>query len=83
MILNQTAVYALRAMAVLARLAPGEFLRSVELAEHTNVPVHYLGKVMRLLVLAELVRSRKGHGGGFTLRRSPEKPISRPRPVGG
>jgi Rrf2 family iron-sulfur cluster assembly transcriptional regulator len=70
-ILNQTAVYALRAMAALAGLAPGESIRAVELAERTLVPVHYLSKVMRRLVVAGLVIGRKGHGGGFSLARPP------------
>jgi Rrf2 family protein len=68
---NQTAVYALRAMAVLARLAPAEWIRSADLAERTDVPVHYLGKVMNRLVRAGLVRGQKGHGGGFSLSRAP------------
>ena len=44
---------------------------AAELAEHTNVPVHYLGKVMRKLVVAGLASARKGHGGGFSLRHPP------------
>ena len=40
-----------------------------ELAELTAVPVHYLSKIMRRLVLEGLVDSRKGHGGGFSLAR--------------
>lgn len=71
MILNQTGQYALRAMAALANLEPGESLRAGELSERTGVPVHYLSKVMRQLVLSGLVSSRKGHGGGFALRRAP------------
>ncbi len=73
MIFNNTAVYALRAMAVLAELPPGDSLRSGDLADQTGVPVHYLAKVMRRLVLAGLVRSRKGHGGGFALARPARK----------
>lgn len=67
MILNQTAEYALRAMAVLAELGAGEGLKSADLAERTGIPVAYLSKVMRRLVLEKLVESRKGHGGGFRL----------------
>ncbi|MEM7200358.1 MAG: Rrf2 family transcriptional regulator [Planctomycetota bacterium] len=73
MILNQTAVYALRAAAALAALPPGMSIRAQELAERTHVPVHYLSKVMRRLVLAGLVTSRKGHGGGFALSRPPKQ----------
>ncbi len=71
MLLNQTAVYCLRAMAVLAALAPGESLTAAELSERTGVPQQYLSKVMRKLVVARLVRARRGHGGGFSLQRAP------------
>ncbi|MDO8348752.1 MAG: Rrf2 family transcriptional regulator [Planctomycetota bacterium] len=69
MLLNQTAVYGLRAMATLASLAPGENLTAEELATRTGVPQQYLSKVMRKLVVARLVAGRRGHGGGFTLLR--------------
>ena len=71
MLLNLTAVYGLRAMATLANLAPGESLNAAELSERTGVPQQYLSKVMRKLVVARLVRSRRGHGGGFSLMRPP------------
>lgn len=69
MILSQTAEYAFRAMAALAGLAAGEAITATGLAERTGVPVHYLSKVMRRLVLGKLVRGHKGHGGGFQLAR--------------
>jgi Rrf2 family iron-sulfur cluster assembly transcriptional regulator len=68
---NRTTIYALRAMAALAELAPGVALRRSDLSRETGVPKHYLGKVMRRLVIAGLVRGEKGHGGGFSLRRRP------------
>lgn len=67
LLLNLTAVYGMRAMATLAVLAPGESLNAAALAERTGVPRQYLSKVMRKLVLARLVRSQRGPGGGFTL----------------
>ena len=69
MILNQTSVSALRAMAALAGLGPGETLRAADLAERTGVPVHYLSKIMSKMVEHRLVVGRKGHGGGFALCR--------------
>ena len=71
MLLNLTAVYGLRAMATLAGLGAGETLNAAELSERTGVPQQYLSKVMRKLVLARLVRSQRGHGGGFQLMRPP------------
>lgn len=73
MLLNQTAVYGLRAMASLAMLAPGERINAAELSERTRVPQQYLSKVMRKLVVAKLVNGRKGHGGGFCLARAPKE----------
>lgn len=71
MLLNLTAVYGLRALATLATLAPGASLNAADLADRTHVPQQYLSKVMRKLVLAKLVRSQRGHGGGFQLHRAP------------
>lgn len=70
MILSRTAIYALRALAVLKDLEPGVSLSGVKLSECTGVPRDYLAKVMRQLQLAALVRSQRGHGGGFMLARA-------------
>ncbi|MBN8644559.1 MAG: Rrf2 family transcriptional regulator [Planctomycetes bacterium] len=68
---SQTVEYAMRAMVHLATLAQGEALTSEVLAERTKVPRGYLSKVMRDLVLADLVLSQRGPSGGFTLARPP------------
>lgn len=73
MLLNQTAVYALRAIAVLAAAEPGGSLTADALSEQTGIPRQYLAKVMRRLVVAELVDSQRGQGGGFTLRLLPDE----------
>ena len=67
MLLNQTAQYALRAMAVLA--GERDAIASAALSEKSQVPSHYLSKIMRRMVLAGLVSSSRGHGGGFRLSR--------------
>ena len=70
--ISQTAEYALRAMACLA--APGGgAMRALDLSRATQVPPHYLSKVLRRLVHAGLLDSQKGHGGGFTLARPASK----------
>ena len=73
MIVNQTAEYALRAMAFLTTLPDGAMARSSDISEAASIPAHYLSKVMRKLVVAGLLESRKGHGGGFTLARDPSE----------
>lgn len=70
-LLGQTSEYALRALAILAELGPGESMRAADLAEKTGVPAQYLSKVLRRLVAKGLLRAQKGHGGGFALAKSP------------
>jgi len=60
-------------MAGLVTFQQDEPISSSRLAELTGVPSHYLSKIMRKMVEAEYVRSRKGHGGGFILNIDPEK----------
>jgi Rrf2 family protein len=69
MLVSQTAEYALRAMAGLATLPQGQPVRATDLSAATDVPSHYLSKVLRRLVLAGLLTSQKGQGGGFSLAR--------------
>ena len=69
--LPQTARYALRAMACLASRHPGEKVRAEQIAAETRVPTAYLSKVLHRLVAAGLLRSEKGHHGGFELARPP------------
>ncbi len=69
MFLPQTAEYALRAMAKIANLPRGKAVRAIDLSKQTGIPSHYLSKILRRLVVAGLLSSRKGHGGGFKLAR--------------
>lgn len=67
--LSQTIEYALRAMVHLAAVEPGAAATSERIAEVTKVPQGYLSKILRELVIAELVTSQRGPHGGFTLAR--------------
>ena len=71
--LSQTAEYALRAMTWMALLPTGEAIRTRDLSDATRIPQHYLSKILRRLVLRDLLVSQKGRGGGFQLSRAPEK----------
>lgn len=68
--ISQTAEYALRAAACLAR-EPELRLTTPQIAERTQVPAGYLSKVLQALGRGGLVRSQRGLGGGFELTRSP------------
>lgn len=69
--LSKTAEYALRTVACLAARPDGAVQANV-LAERTRVPRRYLNKVLRDLVKDQLVNSRPGPGGGYSLARSSE-----------
>jgi Rrf2 family protein len=69
---SQTVEYALRAMNYLA-MNREEPANSETIAARTRVPAGYLSKVMRDLVVAELVVSQRGPKGGFSLARTPDQ----------
>ncbi len=69
MFISQTAEYAIRAMSAIATLPDGIKIRAADLGRATGIPAPYLSKILRRLVLAGLLVSRKGQGGGFSLAR--------------
>lgn len=71
--LSLTVEYALRAMTHLASLDVDSAVNSESIADRTRVPKRYLSKILRDLVVAELVRSQRGPSGGFTLARPATK----------
>jgi len=70
---NRTTEYAMRAMAYLALQQPDQPIPVNELAKMTGIPRHYLSKVMKKLVESGMVRSQKGHGGGFALAKAKQE----------
>ncbi len=69
----QTGRYAIRAMVMLARQPQGAAFTAKALAELTGVPGDYLSKILRRMVIAGLLNSRRGRGGGFSLARRPDE----------
>lgn len=67
---SQTTEYALRAVAWLA-LTPDALVPTSVLAEKTQVPPHYLAKVLQQLSTSKLVLGRRGVRGGYRLARPP------------
>lgn len=70
--ISQTAEYALRAVACLARSDPERRWTVHDIHARTEVPEGYLSKVMQLLARAKIVRSQRGRTGGFVLDRALE-----------
>ena len=69
--LPKTAEYALRTIVCLAG-NDGQAASADQLAVQTKVPRRYLHKVLQDLARAELVCSRSGPGGGYSLDQAPE-----------
>lgn len=67
--ISQAVEYSLRAMVMLAN-AGEEPLTVQKIAATAKIPAPYLSKLMQGLLRAELVHSRRGVGGGFTLGRA-------------
>ncbi|CAG0985501.1 Putative HTH-type transcriptional regulator [Myxococcaceae bacterium] len=70
-LLSQTAEYALRAAAWIAAYSPEAPIRARDLSRATGIPAQYLSKILRRLVVARILRSQRGQGGGFVLARPP------------
>jgi Rrf2 family iron-sulfur cluster assembly transcriptional regulator len=74
--LSKSAEYALRIMAALAEpdRATKNLVGSQIIAKETDIPAHYLSKILRRMVEAKLLYAVKGHNGGFRLAK-PAKQI--------
>ena len=69
---SQTQEYALRAVIYLARAKDEGPIGVAVVAEATKVPPSYLAKVLQMLVAADILASRRGVGGGFSLVADPD-----------
>jgi Rrf2 family protein len=58
-------------MCYIANLGEGVAVRTQDLSIATGVPGPYLAKLLRKMVVAGLLTSQKGHGGGFSLAKPP------------
>ena len=56
-------------MSAIATLPEGTKIRATDLGSGTGIPAPYLSKILPRLVLAGLLDSQKGQGGGFSLSR--------------
>lgn len=70
--ISQTIEYALRAMIYLTGLKQGTSANSEVISKRTKVPKGYLSKILRDLVVADLVKSQRGPTGGSASPVSPQ-----------
>lgn len=67
--ISKKADYALRAVVILAGLAPGKSMQAQELARTGGVPLKFLEQILLVLKRAGMLRSKRGVGGGYQLQR--------------
>ena len=69
MIYSRSAEYAIRAFMHLATVPPGKYAMVKHIAEQSDIPTHFLAKILQQLARKGFLRSSKGPTGGFSLRR--------------
>src|SRR6266853_2789076 len=67
MIYSRSAEYAIRALVHIATLSPGEYTMAQTIAAETNIPAHFLAKILQDLARDGFLKSNKGPRGGFRL----------------
>ncbi len=73
--ISRAAGYGLAAVAYLAQNSKDGPVMSQEIADTYDLPLAFLLKVMQQMVMANILRSKRGPRGGFTLAR-PAKDIT-------
>lgn len=69
--LSSTSKYALRVLVALADRGSQDYVLRSVLADDTEIPSDYLGKVLLTLGCAGVVEGQRGRGGGYRLTRDP------------
>jgi Rrf2 family protein len=70
---NTSTAYGLLAVGYIARNQHKGLIVSQAIAKQYNIQLEYLLKIMRQLAMANVLRSKRGPRGGYSLARSPEK----------
>ncbi len=70
--LSQTSIHLIRAFTYLATVSEEQYVGAATIAREIDAPQNYLGKVLQQFVLAGMLESQRGSGGGVRLVRSAE-----------
>jgi len=73
MIFSRSAEYAIRALIRMAELEEGRYALVNDIAAESDIPQHFLSKILQDLARGGLLKSSKGPGGGFRLSSAPEE----------
>lgn len=71
--LTKAAEYAIRCLLFLADKPEGVVTPRKTIARGMDIPEHYLGKIAQQLAQAGLITIAQGRGGGYRLRRPPDR----------
>ena len=73
--ISRKAEYALRALLLIAKDPPEKVHQIQEVSEHGNIPVKFLEQILLTLRNEGLLTSKRGVGGGYTLRKRPSEMV--------
>ena len=71
--LNRSTGYGLLAVAYIAQNKDQGLIVSQDVSKKYNIPQEYLAKILQQLVMANVLRSKRGPRGGFSLARPATK----------
>jgi len=71
--ISRSTGYALLAAGYIAQNQKQGIILSQEISKKYNIPLEYLLKILQQLVKANLLRSKRGPRGGFSLAKPPKK----------
>jgi Rrf2 family protein len=73
LMLNQTSIYALRAMGFLAQQKDNNPVLSSTIAKEMDIPKNFLSKILNRLVQDGLLQAIRGRNGGVALAKPPSQ----------
>lgn len=71
--ISRSTAYALLAVDYITRHQDKKAILSQDISKDYNIPLEYLLKILQQLVRANILRSKRGPRGGFSLAKSPNK----------
>jgi len=71
--ITQEADYGLRVVLHLCKLGYGEKVEARVISEKEGIPLRFLLKLLRKLILVDILRSYRGVKGGYAINKLPEK----------
>lgn len=69
---SKASQYALRALSFLVKNERFKPCQASVIAQHEDIPKHFLSKILQQLVESGVLKSLKGPGGGFVFAREPK-----------